>query len=32
MVYGNREQYLFDHEANPDGDGWCVSSQTGSLL
>ena len=30
MVYGNREQYLFDHEQNP--DGWSVSSQTGSLL
>jgi putative phosphoesterase len=32
MVYGNREQYLFDHEANLENDGWCVSSQTGSLL
>lgn len=32
MVYGNREQYLFNHEADPDGDDWCVSSQTGSLL
>jgi putative phosphoesterase len=32
MVYGNREQYMFDHAVNMETDGWSVSSQTGSLL
>jgi putative phosphoesterase len=32
MVYGNREQYLFDYAADPGKGGWSASSPTGSLL